>query len=154
MYDQVMTFLKVIHHSAVFKERLQELISSMHSNPAADSAGKIRSVRAAMHRMESAQTPLGRFVLYNDAMFTLAAEIVVSRRERSEGKIAAAFLDFMTDEKCIVVAMLADAGDESTLHLRCFDTEQFDVSKIGQFCADYQHRLDWLFLNGNCRRVG
>ena len=82
-----MGFLKIIHHSGVFKERFAELVTAIDDNPAPDSSGRIRSVRAANHRMESSQMPLARFVLYHDAMMTVAAEIVCLRRDKTEGKL-------------------------------------------------------------------
>ena len=72
LYKAVMDFLKIIESSDVFKQRFAELVEAMHSNPAPDSKGKVRSVRAAMHRMEACQTPIGRFVLYNDVLMTIA----------------------------------------------------------------------------------
>ncbi len=150
----VMRFLTIIRNSDVFQERFQELVKSIQNNPAPDAAGKIRSVRAAKHRMESCQTPLGRFVLYLDAMLTLTCEIVVLRRDKDDGKTVADFLDFLTDSNLVLVAMLADAGDEPTQHLRFFDRESYDIGRIGACCAECQHRLDYLFMRGNCCKLG
>ena len=88
LYKAVMDFLKIIESSDVFKQRFAELVEATHNNPAPASKGKIRSVRAARHRMESCQTPIGRFVLYNDALVTLAVGITASRRDnKKKGKL-------------------------------------------------------------------
>ena len=77
-----MSFLKMIESSEVFKERLDILIRRLEDNPAPDSAGKIKSVRAAKHRMESSQAPLARFCLFVDCFLTLGCEIAVLRKNR------------------------------------------------------------------------
>ena len=67
------------------------------------------------HRFDSLQRPLGRFVLFFDAVVELAVQLAMSRTGRPQ-EDAINFLDYIDEEKCIQLAMLADAADETTLH--------------------------------------
>ena len=145
---------RIIETSEGFKGRFQELVQLVDDNPAKRLPHRIRSLRAAKHRHESAQVPLARAVLYMDALLTLAEEILVRRRGEAVAAHALAFLEFIDERKLLLLALLADAGDEATQHLRFFDTERYDASEVARQCAQFQARIDSLFLQGRVLRSG
>lgn len=155
VYSATMSFLKMVESSDVFLERFHDLVGRLgEDNPTPASAGSIRSVKAAKHRFESSQKPLARFCLYVDAFLTLACEIMRLRQNKAEAQRAETFIVGLDSEFLLTIALLADAGDESTIHLRFFDTESYDAAKIGRTCEEFRHRIDYLFVQEHVKQIG
>lgn len=50
--------------------------------------------------------------------------------------------------------MMGDAGDEAGLFLLFWDNRSYDTANIGAECRKFVHRIDWLFVRGNCMNLG
>ena len=74
--------------------------------------------------------PLGRFVLNFQAILAVANQITRLCRGKPEGKHAEDFLRFITNEKLLLLAMCADAADESNHLLRYVDQESYCVEEL------------------------
>eukprot|EP00969_Alexandrium_andersonii_P156325 6911781-Alexandrium_andersonii.AAC.1 len=55
--------------------------------------------------------PLGRFVIYIEAVLAMAVYICTARQGRPEAAHARGWLSWLDEERLVVIAMLADAGD-------------------------------------------
>eukprot|EP00438_Fugacium_kawagutii_P027341 Skav236346 [mRNA] locus=scaffold918:83052:85145:- [translate_table: standard] len=91
----------------------------------------VKDLGFAAHRFESLQKPLSRIVLFWDSFLTTLVEICWQRRGQDEAKACANFLEWLTPEKCILVAMLADAGEENLQLTRLVDYQGFPVDELG-----------------------
>ncbi len=109
-------------------------------------------LRAAKHRFETWSKPLGRCILHLDALFRTAHKIA-SLRTCEEASYAIAWLQNVTSESLVQLAMCADAADEGLQLIRFADDEDMDISAVlfhvGQFLA----RVDALFIREECFRV-
>ena len=109
----------------------------------------ISSLRAAKHRYESYQKPLGRCCLLLPALF-MFLRLCLSKRSKIM-KAAVWFLGWVTTARCILAAMMADAVDELMLVIRTLDVEEIPVEEIAGLLLRFLHRL--LFLFGDRRGI-
>ena len=134
---------QMIQHSAelrrVFCEFVKETV--LFSN-----ASTIDNLRAAKHRFESLQKPMGRACLHIEALIKTALH-TMSLRDDKQAKRSAQFLLFLDDEKLLSLAMLADAADESLLLTRVLDNEDVDPAVANEEVMDYVGRIEGLFGN-------
>ena len=61
---------------------------------------------------------------------------------------------FITNEKLLLLAMCADAADESNLLLRYVDQESYCVEELPHQINMYLKRIGSLFNEGNCTEIG
>ena len=109
---------------------------------------EVKNVRAAKHRHESFAKPAGRFVLYLDAYLATAEEMVAS--DSAVKAQAQDFLRFLSVERLIQSAMLADAADECLVFTRLLDSEDTDSAKLNDSVAEFLDRMQCLFTDGQC----
>lgn len=112
--------------------------------------GKIRDLNYAKNRFQSTQKPLGRFVLAFDALLATAVEVANRRAGTDPAKRAVRFLQTVTEEDLLTIALLADAGDESGAIVRFFDCESYDVAESAVILSTFLNRIDCLFLRRGC----
>lgn len=115
---------------------------------------RIRDLQSAKHRFASTQLPLGRFVLFFDAILGVAHKIVQTRTYQPEGASAQEFLDFIDEEKLICLALLADAGDEASALVRFFDGDEYDVAASPVMIRSFLNHIDHLFLRRGALTCG
>lgn len=111
---------------------------------------KIRDLNYAKNRFHSTQKPLGRFVLAFDALLATAVEVANRRAGTDPAKVAVRFLQTVTEEDLLTIALLADAGDESGAIVRFFDCETYDVAESAVMLSTFLNRIDCLFLRRGC----
>lgn len=128
----------------MFNQRAQEQLESPVDGR------RIRDLQHAKQRFHSTQKPLGRFVLFLDAVLATAHEISVRRAGRAPAVHAAACLDFVTEERVLALAMMADAGDEVSSVVRFFDTDGYDLAAAPATIQDFLGRIDCLFVQRAC----
>ena len=154
VYDRYVTarhsMVNVIENSNIFKAKFQEFVQqSTHSFGI-----HIKNLSLAKHRFDSTQKPVGRMVLFMDAVISVALYIVAKRaRSSREGKIAEDFLRGLTMEDYIQLAMMADAGDETIMLVRLCDSEDFDPATSTHELAEFKRRIMYLFQHGGCLRT-
>eukprot|EP00971_Amphidinium_carterae_P349179 6490884-Amphidinium_carterae.1 len=102
------------------------------------------------HRFDSTQVPLARHVLRLPAIIRTAVQIAEARNG-TESVAAKSFLQFSSGPdgmfNNLLLAMLADAGDESIILLRQCDTEDMSPSDIPFDVAQYAQRIQTLFFD-------
>ena len=135
----------VIFKSDVFKRIFHARVAQTVDCPVDGS--RITDMASAKHRFASSQKPVGRMILWLDAVIATAHEIVVRRKAgKREARSAVRFLDMVMDpDRLIVLAMMADAGDECSGLLRFFDS-RFDVAETPHVISTFLHKIDCLFL--------
>ena len=109
----------------------------------------VTNMRAAKHRFESFAKPLGRSVLHLHACIRTAL-YVASRGSSSDKPATRArdWLRWLDTEKCVMVAMLADAADESLALTRLLDAENADPAVLNREVHCFHLRLAALFGEG------
>ena len=92
------------------------------------------------------QKPLGRTVLHMEALMCCALWCTVNRPDQAVCADAERFLEFLSEERILTLAMLADAGDEVMQIVRYLDTEDHDISEVPAHLDGFLHRMDNLFI--------
>ena len=109
------------------------------------------NMRCRAHRFESQLTPLSRLVIDIDALISTATRIDIDRRETSAHQAlqARTFLITLSNKNLLLVALMADAGDEVLVLIRFFDSEEVDASCISVTIQRFIDRIAYLFIDGN-----
>ncbi|CAK0832394.1 unnamed protein product, partial [Prorocentrum cordatum] len=118
---------QLVQHSPDLRAEFKKVVKGVHP----DIEQHCENLRAAKHRFESLQQPLGRTCRYFLACHALMLRVACKRA----GKPAQRAKQWLTwvaqsPQHTFMRALLADAADESMLVIRSFDTETFDVSAI------------------------
>ena len=110
------------------------------------------------HRFDSTQLPLARAVLRHEAMVMTAVHIASARRGEHAAACAKYFLLYCSGKegmrRLLVLAMLADAGDESAMIVRAHDKQHTDPADTAFWIASYIRRVQTLFLEDGCLQTG
>jgi hypothetical protein len=141
-----------IQHSQIFSERFRANVQAV--NGEVGMSGKIKNLRAAQHRHESLQTPLGRSVLFCKALLVTAEQIANERRGKPEGQDCLEFMQFISTEVLVQLAMMADCSDEIMMLIRFTDTEEHDPGELQSECANCLARLTKLIDEGTIFDTG
>lgn len=112
---------QVIENSDCFACWLQNHISTMEG--AGKFGTRICNLRAAKHRFESFSKPMARICLYLPAVLQTMHDIAARRDTQSVGKWAKEWLELACPKDFVLLAMLADAADESMALVRFTDNE-------------------------------
>lgn len=139
---------QVIQHSVEFQRCFKEHV--VQNNVGMKTA--VHNLRAAKHRFESFQRPLGRCCLYLGALIRTALHVARLRNDK-QGTRAHGFLSWLTAERCVAAAMLADAADEAMVLTRFLDSEEADPAEMNLEVAAFVKRIHALFNEGACLRV-
>ena len=135
---------KLVDNSDTFNSWFGEAIHQAEQKPVLSE--RIQSLRYAKQRFDSTAKPLGRAVLFMEALIAVAQKISTVRgRSSEEGRRAESFLSFIGPEELLTLAMAADAGDESLMLTRLADDEAMDATTWPHHCEDYLQRLLTLF---------
>eukprot|EP00959_Pyramimonas_sp_CCMP1952_P224167 4687058-Pyramimonas_sp.AAC.1 len=87
-------------------------------------------------------------------MVATATQIATVRHGKTEGKLAQGYLTFLDEERALTLALLADAGDECNVLVRCMDTEAMDPSSVALNIHSFLNRVWTLFEEEQCWGVG
>ena len=130
-------------NSIQWSHKLQDMFNKFCREIEGDkvSGERIRNMRHRKHRYESMQKPLGRLILFLDAVIMVAQWVAVNRPGGAEEVNALEFLLTIDEEALICVALCADAGDEGIQMVRDVDTEKHDTSRVATI-------LSIIFRNG------
>jgi len=104
----------------------------------------VGNLRAAKHRYESLQKPMGRSCLWLLPMIKTALHIAAVRSDKS-AQMAKAWLLQITNEACLTLAMLADAADEALLLTRILDNEDVDPATANFEVQMFVNKIEALF---------
>ena len=114
-----------------------------------------KDLGSAQHRMESSRRPLGRSVLFYDALLATANQVYLERKGGDKvGRCCKLFMEFAGDESYLQTAMLADATDEHMGLLRPTDSERSEKEKLLMRVEQFITRVEYLFDHGACFECG
>jgi hypothetical protein len=146
------SLIQRIQHSEVFSHLFNDNIRALEDHPV--DGKRIKDLKSKKHRFESHQRPFGRAVLFFVPLVQTASQIMRGRYGKQEAKDAERFLRDMTVEKALLLAAMADAGDESLALTRWLDQEKFDIAALSEECSAYLARISALFVDGLCWTTG
>ena len=115
----------------MFNHRCNTHARTLEANPT--TARDVLDISCAKHRFESLSKPLGRGVIYWQALVITAQQILDERGlSEAAGRSAAEFLLLANEEVMITLAMLADGADDVmsrwSMHIKpCVHTEEMHV---------------------------
>ena len=110
----------------------------------------MHNFRAAGHRFESFQKPLGRTCLHIHSVIRTALHLALHRAQDEPGRQAKAWLTWITTERCLLLAMMSDAADECMQLTRAMDSEATDPASVRQEVRTWASKLNALFVQGAC----
>ncbi|OLP73506.1 hypothetical protein AK812_SmicGene47234, partial [Symbiodinium microadriaticum] len=128
--------------SGIFQQRIQQLEQSLQ---ACKAHPRMQDLSYAPHRFDSCTRPFGRAVLFLHPLLLTMVQITEDRKGNEEASAAARFLDWVTPELCLQMAMMADAAEENLQMTRFFDVENFALEDLSFVISSFQDRLDALF---------
>ena len=116
-----------------------------------DSAVKtaVTNMRAAGHRFESHSKPLGRTCLFLHACIRTALHLTRSRSDKA-ARVAMSWLQWLSEERALLAAMLADAADSSLGLTRVLDAEELDPARLSAEIGHFLAGIKALFNGGQC----
>ncbi len=148
----------LVAHSEVYKHTFSTFVKKMRREgrrcPTSKSARTIRHLRACKVRFESCTKPMGRCILYLSALLSTLIHVSLTRRGQRDAGVAEGHLQFIDNERVLTLAMLADAGDESLMLARYYDTGRHDPATALQKQDEFRMRIDFLFVRGKCFTTG
>ena len=105
----------------------------------------IKNMRAASHRFESWQKPLGRTALFMHASIKTA--LYVASRPASDDNTdkAKEWLEWVDSERCLMLAMMADVADEGMCLTRVLDNEDVDTASLNSEVFLFSQKINALF---------
>ena len=111
-----------IRHSRIFSKRFREAVADLTPH----AARRIRNLACAKHRWVSATLPFRRSVLYFRPLVRVAQSILDERgRSSCEGEAARTFLQRLSPQVALQLALIADATDETQSVSRFFDQDTY-----------------------------
>ena len=132
-----------IYHSKLFTEWYKRYVQQ---SPRIEV--RTGDLGAAKHRYESWAKPMAQFILTFPAIIAVAQDISVTRVGNQEAKDAYQFLTDLTEEKVLLIALLADAADEALAVTRAFDREDTDISRQAGLLHAFRVRIRNLLESG------
>ena len=115
---------------------------------------RIRNLQMRKHRFNSSQRPTGRMVLFLRPFVATAIFTTTHRSGERDGNRAEQFLEFLSEPRLLLLAMLADASDEVDILLRFLDEGAYDMATLVSEIQQFVGRISGLFLDGHCRSSG
>ncbi|CAE7766372.1 unnamed protein product [Symbiodinium sp. CCMP2592] len=153
MTDYVLSsdsMLQIVSKSFEFNGWFAEEIQRMEASPWGKNC---RNLKSAKHRFESHTIPIGRLLMYLPAFVNVVQRITETRGGKEAGK-ASQWLSRLTSQRILLLAMLADAGDEGLLLIRAVDREDVDLSELSNHVRAFHDRVVWLFSQGHIVQCG
>jgi len=137
---------RLIQYSSQFQQMFASNIRQTDpSLSAVKIHGFVKDLGFAAHRFESMQKPLSRIVLFFHAFLSTLVQIAWQRKNSDEGRSCIDFIEWLTLEKCVLVAMLADAGEENLQLTRLVDYQGFPVDELSFHLGAFLVRVRQLF---------
>ncbi len=100
------------------------------------------------HRMDSTSRPLGRAVMNCFAVVKTADMIARQRRGTVEGTAALNFLRWLDSERVVMLAMMADSGDDALTLTRFVDREATKTEDIFWQVQLFLDKITMLYVDG------
>ena len=72
-----------------------------------------------------------------------------NKREKQEFALAEEFLQWLNEERLLILAMIADAADEALILTRFLDDPSHEIANVPVACQTFLSRLHALFIKAN-----
>ena len=138
----------LIQHSVEFQRWFKERVQGNSQ----EIKTVIHNLRSAKHRFESFARPLGRTCLFLGPVLQTALRIALVRNDK-QGAAANRFLQWVSTERCLCAAMLADGADESMVLTRFLDAEEADPAELNLEICSFMRRIHALFNERRCLTI-
>ena len=133
---------RLIHDSLEVKRIFGNFVDH-RASPIVSSA--LKNMRAAGHRFESYQKPLGRTCLHLHNVIRTAMAVAADGPGDAKGR-AKTWLSGLDTEKALQAAMLADATDEAMQWTRILDSEDADPAELVFHAQQFRRAIEALFV--------
>ena len=137
--------IRMIQKSDVLSAKFQEHCAAISSCPV--SSRRIKNLAFKKQRFDSVAKPLGRGIIWLEAIIATAIWASIHRRGEEDHKNAESFLSWVNEKRLVLLAMCADARDCALSLVRAFDTEEYDPSLMQVECDRFLSELHYLFNN-------
>lgn len=115
---------------------------------------RIRDLGLAKQRFDSHSRPLGRLIVWFEAVVMTAVWISTHRRGEDVAQCADEFLVYITEERLLQLAMVADGGDDALGLTRFLDTEDYELAQLPMELHAFINKLNGQFVQGLCVSTG
>ena len=102
------------------------------------------------HRFVAMNKRLGRSVSCILAILRVAEHLRISRATAKEGKVMAEFLETFSEEQLLMMALMADATDETYTLTNFFDDDEADTALSAEEVGAFLAHGDLLFEREQC----
>ncbi len=137
---------QLIHHSTELKKLYAQCVEECDHESAVST--RFANMRCAKHRLETHITPLSRAVLNFSAYILFAVKLAVLRKGEREGRAAEVFLTALKERGAsmlLLLAMMADAGNEALHLIRYMDKEDFETADLCTHVEGFLDSIAWMF---------
>lgn len=115
---------------------------------------RIESLSLCKQRFDSRKKATGRLILWLRPTIRTAIYATIFRKHDRDGLRAMNFLRSLSEERVVLLAMLADFTDEATSIIRSMDTEEGDLSSDLMELDVFASRLKHLFIDEHATKSG
>ncbi|CAL1159375.1 unnamed protein product [Cladocopium goreaui] len=115
---------------------------------------RVQSMSLCKQRFDSHQKATGRLILWLRPTIKTAIYATVYRRNDRDGERAAFFLRSLSEERVLLLAMVADFTDEATRIIRLMDSEAADVATHNIELDVFASRVKHLFIDEHATKSG
>ena len=133
---------KLVQNSTETSRKFAEHVKSSQSSVITTA---IKNMRAASHRFESWQKPLGRTALFMHASIKTAMYVANRPAKDENTDKAKAWLAWVNSERCLMLAMMADVADEGMCLTRLLDSEDVDTACLNSEVLLFIRKVEALF---------
>ena len=134
---------RTIQSSQVLSNTFAQYCSQLQS---AVKANRVKNLSFRKHRFDSFQNPTSRMILYLEAVIMTAVHASVHRAAERDGERARDFLEYVSEKRLLLLALLADFSDEATSLIRMLDSEDHDMASVMLEVEAFRTRLRTLFI--------
>ena len=138
---------QAIENNDAFKEIFNSQVQRIVSSPVRGE--RVRNLQASKIRFASSQKPLGRMIIFFDAVWSTIEIIVTTKDGAKPKRITQHFIEWVTEEKLLCLGMMADAGDCTFEVTRFHDAGNADLSQVVEHLVRYVETLDFFSCNGH-----
>ncbi|CAE7657751.1 unnamed protein product [Symbiodinium sp. CCMP2592] len=142
---------RLVQASPTLARAFERFCQEVTDSPA--SGRRIKNLAMRKHRFDSAAKPLGRFILFCEAHLMLALSLS-SNKSHDSCQYGMRFLEWIDEEKLLLLGLLADCSDEALQLVRFYDTEQHDSAEMQYQLQVFASKLQHLFLEGHAFQAG
>ena len=112
----------------------------------------VTNMRAAGHRYESFQKPIGRTCLHLHSTIRTALYLTLHRNDES-AKSCKEWLVWLSTERCLQLAMMADASDQVLVLVRLLDNENVDPAILNREVFYFIRTIRSMFNDRQCLHI-